>query len=64
MTIMSSNDIDKSYVSPYDQFLSEFDACHSKSDSQVKEHLKHQKIAAMRDNSDYSDEKTQIWEDF
>lgn len=41
---MNSNDIDKAYVSPYDKFLFEFDATHSKSASQLKEINKHKRI--------------------
>ncbi len=48
---MNSNDIDKSYVSPYDQFLFEFDACHEKSASQLKEIKKHQHIFTQRDTA-------------
>ncbi|MBI2785429.1 MAG: hypothetical protein HYX60_03625 [Legionella longbeachae] len=61
---MNSNDIDKAYVSPYDKFLFEFDATHSKSESQKKEIKKHQRIAMMRDNKDYKNDKGEIWEDF
>ncbi|KTD53333.1 hypothetical protein Lsan_3743 [Legionella santicrucis] len=61
---MNSNDIDKAYVSPYDKFLFEFDATHSKSASQLKEINKHQRIFLMRDNKDYKDEKGEIWEEF
>ncbi len=61
---MNSNDIDKAYVSPYDKFLYEFDATHSKSESQIKEIKKHQRIAMMRDDKDYKNEKGEIWEEF
>ncbi len=61
---MNSNDIDKAYVSPYDKFFFEFDATHAKSASQLKEINKHKRIALMRDNKDYKDEKGEIWEDF
>ena len=61
---MSTNDIDKAYVSPYDKFLFEFDATHSKSESQMKEIIKHQRIALMRDDKDYKEEKGEIWEEF
>lgn len=46
---MANNDIDKTYVSPYDRFLFEFDASHEKSASQLKEIKKHQRIFALRD---------------
>lgn len=61
---MSDNDIDKAYVSPYDKFLFEFDATHSKSASQMKEIKKHERIARMRDDKDYQNDKGEIWEDF
>lgn len=61
---MNSQDIDKAYVSPYDKFLFEFDATHSKSESQIKEITKHQRIALMRDNKEYDNEKGEIWEQF
>lgn len=62
--IMSNNDIDKAYVSPYDKFLFEFDATHAKSASQIKEIKKHERIAHMRDDKDYIDNKGEIWEEF
>ena len=46
---MNNDDIDKAYVSPYDRFLFEFDACHEKTASQLKEIKKHQRIFAQRD---------------
>ena len=60
----SSNDIDKAYVSLYDKFLFEFDATHKKSASQIKEIEKNGRIAHMRDNKDYKDDKGEIWEEF
>lgn len=61
---MNTNDIDKSYVSPYDKFLYEFDATHSKSESQIREIEKHERIALMRDDKNYKDERGEIWEAF
>ncbi|MCL9685416.1 CBU_0585 family protein [Legionella maioricensis] len=63
---MSHNDIDidKAYVSPYDKFLFEFDATHKKSASQMKEIQKNGRIAEMRDNKDYKNDKGEIWEEF
>ncbi|CAM2932207.1 CBU_0585 family protein [Legionella worsleiensis] len=61
---MTEHDLDKAYVSPYDKFLYEFDATHKKSASQIKEIQKHQKIAQMRDDKDYKDNKGEIWEAF
>ncbi|MFA6303110.1 MAG: CBU_0585 family protein [Legionella sp.] len=61
---MSSEDIDKAYVSPYDKFLFEFDATHKKTASQIQEIKKHQRIAKARDDKDYKDNKGEIWEQF
>jgi hypothetical protein len=61
---MNTNDIDKSYVSPYDKFLFEFDATHSKSESQIKEIVKHERIAKMRDNKEYQETQGEIWTEF
>ena len=61
---MSSNDIDKAYVSPYDRFLFEFDACHEKSASQLKEIKKHQRIFALRDNATSDLKQDDILKDF
>jgi len=61
---MSNPDIDKAYVSPYDKFLFEFDANHAKTASQLKEIKKHERIAVMRDNSNYSEKNSEIWEEF
>lgn len=61
---MSNSDIDKAYVSPYDKFLFEFDATHKKSASQIKEIEKHERIAHMRDDKEYKDDKGEIWEEF
>jgi hypothetical protein len=58
------HDIDKAYVSPYDKFLYEFDRTHEKSLSQIIEIEKHKKIALMRDNKDYNNENSDIWEQF
>ncbi len=61
---MSNTDIDKAYVSPYDKFLYEYDATHKKSASQLKEIKKHERIALMRDDKEYKDDKGEIWEEF
>jgi hypothetical protein len=62
--MMSTNDIDKAYVSPYDKFLFEFDATHEKSLSQIKEIEKHERIALMRDDKEYKTDIGEIWVDF
>lgn len=61
---MSKHDIDKSYVSPIDKFLYEFDATHEKSASQLKEIKKHQRLANLRDNPEAVKEHAEIWKDF
>ncbi|MDR3441660.1 MAG: hypothetical protein P4L65_01450 [Legionella sp.] len=61
---MNTTDIDKSYVSPYDKFLFEFDATHSKSESQIKEIKKNGRIAEMRDNKEYKETGSEIWKEF
>lgn len=61
---MNTNDIDKAYVSPIDKFLFEFDATHSKSESQIAEITKHKRIDKMRDDKNYKEAKGEIWEDF
>lgn len=61
---MSTQDIDKAYVSPYDKFLYGFDATHKKSASQIKEIEKHAKISKMRDDKNYQAPKSEIWEEF
>lgn len=61
---MNTLDIDKAFVSEYDKFLFKFDATHAKSESQLKEINKHQRIALMRDDKDYNQNKAVIWEKF
>lgn len=61
---MSQHDIDKAYVSPYDKFLFGFDAQHEKTLSQMKEILKHQRIAFLRDNPVEKNEDGEIWSAF
>lgn len=61
---MNSHDIDKAYVSPYDRYLFEFDACHEKSASQLKEIKKYQRIFAMRDTPASKNEMDNVLKDF
>lgn len=61
---MNNDDIDKAYVSPYDRFLVEFDACHEKSDSQVREIRKYQRIFAERDQAVALDAQHSAFKDF
>lgn len=58
------SDLDKAYVSPVDKFFYEFYATHERTASQKKEIEKHQRIAKMRDDKNYQDDKGQIWEGF
>ena len=60
---MSPEDIDKAYVSPFDQFLYTFDANHPKTPSQQKEIKKHQRITKLRDQASPADDET-LWEKF
>ena len=61
---MSSLDIDKFYVSPYDKFLREFDAKHEKSVSQIQEIEKHKRIAQLRDHPIEEQAEGKIWAEF
>ncbi|STX52520.1 Uncharacterised protein [Legionella busanensis] len=61
---MSSNDIDKAYISPYDKFFYEFDEEHQKSASQKIEVKKHERIAKLRDNAETDPSQNEIWENF
>ncbi|OGV37469.1 MAG: hypothetical protein A3E88_00595 [Legionellales bacterium RIFCSPHIGHO2_12_FULL_35_11] len=60
---MNKNDVDKFYVSPYDEFLARFDRDHEKSESQLKEIAKYQAIFAKRDGK-ISSESAVIWDEF
>lgn len=48
----NNHDIDKSYVSPYDVFLKQFDKTNPPSLSQIRERQKHDRIARLRDVKD------------
>lgn len=61
---MNKPDIDKAYVSPYDEFLFRFDRDHAKSASQLAEINKHKRIAALRDNKQEGQQTPPIWEEF
>lgn len=61
---MSSNDIDKAYVSPYDKVYFTFDAEHPKSASQLREIEKYKRIDFLRDNVVEVKEEEIIWESF
>jgi hypothetical protein len=61
---MNKQDINKAYVSPYDQFLYRFDLTHEKTASQLKEIEKHQRIAKRRDEANPTNGDAEIWTDF
>lgn len=54
---MNPIDIDKAYVSPYDRLLYAFDQEHEKSESQLKEIAKYDRIHRMRDDPSYSEKE-------
>lgn len=62
--MMNHQDIERAYVSPYDQFLFEFDATHPRSASQIQEMKKNARIAALRDNPTPLHEGKEIWTEF
>lgn len=61
---MSTLDIDKAYVSPYDKFLFQFEATHEKTESQLAEIKKHEIIAGKRDFACVGGDEEMIWEKF
>ncbi len=61
---MSQHDIDKAYISSCDYFLHDFDKQNTQTDSQLKEILKHQRIALLRDNAAQVTDIEPIWEGF
>ncbi len=61
---MNKIDIDKAYVSPIDKFLFSFDSTHEKTESQLREIKKHQRIAALRDHPRAKGDEEKIWEEF
>ena len=61
---MSTLDLDKAYVSPYDKFLFTFDATHEKTASQLAEIKKHEMIAGKRDYACVGGDEEVIWENF
>lgn len=58
-----SDDLDKSYVSPVDEFLFTFDKNHPKTASQKREIEKHRRIAKKRDQAVDGPLDT-LWEKF
>ena len=61
---MSTSDIDKAFVSHYDQFLRRFDSKHEPSASQKKEIEKHRRIARLRDNPKPATLENNVWHYF
>ena len=62
--VMTIHDINKAYVSPYDEFLYKYDATHPKSESQLKEIKKHRRIAALRDDANLVNSEEEVWTGF
>ncbi len=61
---MNSDDIDKAYISPYDEFLAKFDSTHGLSESQLKEIKTYQRIFALRDGSSEAANPSEVWDKF
>ena len=61
---MNVFDINKSFVSSYDEFLAEFDRAHPLSASQIKEIATFQRIFALRDGVDAQNNQDDIWKAF
>lgn len=61
---MSKHDIDKAYISPIDHFLYDFDQEHEKTQSQLKEIKKHERIAKLRDDANFGVDDNGIWKEF
>lgn len=62
--MQKKKDIDKSYISPYDEFLFDFDKKNPKTISQQKEIEKHRRIAALRDNPAVAEQEGKLWDAF
>ena len=60
----TTHDIDKAYVSPYDEFLFRYDYTHPKTASQIKEIKKHERIFELRDNAVAREDINTIWDEF
>lgn len=53
------------FVSEAEKFLYEFDKTHpGKSDSQLKEMNKHERVAYLRDHAVKDENKNKLWEEF
>lgn len=61
---MNSDDIDKAYISPYDEFLAKFDSTHVLSESQLKEMQTYKRIFALRDGTQDPTDPSKLWEKF
>lgn len=61
---MNTFDIDKAFVSVYDEFLAKFDREHSLTASQLKEMKSCARIAALRDGTAVPPEADTLWEEF
>lgn len=61
---MNEFDIDKAYVSPYDDFLNKFDETHVLSASQLQEIKTYKRIFALRDSADKHTDQSLAWKEF
>jgi len=57
-------DIDKKYVSPYDQLLHGFDATHAPTASQQQEKSKYDKLFKQRDHANPEAHEDKLWDKF
>lgn len=61
---MNEFDIDKAYVSTFDEYLQKFDREHALTESQLKEIKTYQRINALRDGTEPVTLPTKTWEEF
>jgi hypothetical protein len=61
---MNEFDIDKAYVSTFDEYLQKFDREHALTESQLKEIKTYQRINALRDGTEPVTPPTKTWEAF
>ncbi len=61
---MNEFDIDKTYVSIYDEFLKKFDRDHALTESQLKEIKTYKHINALRDGTESVPKTGKLWEKF
>lgn len=61
---MNEFDIDKAYISTYDEYLQKFDREHALTESQLKEIKTYQRINALRDGTEPVAPSTTTWDEF